>query len=425
MPVMTGTPRVSGAGGVSGISVVSKKRILFVDDEPNVLHGLQRMLRPMRDQWQMDFVGGAMEALEFLERQTVDVVVTDMRMPGMDGVALLERLVERHPRIVRIVLSGHAERESLMRAAAVAHQYLSKPCDPDVLRTKVTQAFALSTLLSDPRLNELTSRLKTLPTVSKAYQAVLSELDSPEASAARVADIVERDLSMTAKVLQLANSTFFGSGERVSTCRDAVELLGLETLKGLILSMEVFFRFERGGHCWYDVEALTRHSALVSRCAHTIARDQGAPSQMLAEAATAGMLHDVGKLVLADALGAEYTDTMRDRFGGGQAIWQIEWETFGASHAEVGAYLLGLWGLPEPVIAATAWHHRPSESGLREFSALTAVHAADVVAHRIERRRNSDRPVEAPDERYLESLALVGALPRWVELCIGREERND
>ena len=400
------------------------KRILFVDDEPNVLHGLQRMLRPMRDQWDMHFVGGAMAALELLERQGVDVVVTDMRMPGMDGVALLERLVERHPRIVRIVLSGHAERESLMRAAAVAHQYLSKPCEPDVLRSRVTQAFALSTLLSDARLNELATRLKTLPTVSTVYREVLSELDSPDASAARVAAVIERDLSMTAKLLQLANSTFFGSAEHVSTCRHAVELLGLDTVRGLILSMEVFFRFERDGQCWYDVDALTRHSARVSRCAHAIARDHGASPQMLSEVATAGMLHDVGKLVLADALGTEYTTALRERFGGNLAIWQIEQEAFGASHAEVGAYLLGLWGLPATVIAATAWHHRPSESGTREFSAITAVHAADVIAHRIERRANPDRPLEPPDEDYLESLALLDALPRWVQLCVRREERD-
>ena len=210
-------------------------------------------------------------------------------------------------------------------------------------------------------------------------------------SAARVAAVIERDLSMTAKLLQLANSTFFGSAEQVSTCRHAVELLGLDTVRGLILSMEVFFRFERDGQCWYDVDALTRHSARVSRCAHAIAPDHGASPQMLSEVATAGMLHDVGKLVLADALGMS-TTALRERFGGNLAIWQIEQEAFGASHAEVGAYLLGLWGLPATVIAATAWHHRPSESGTREFSAITAVHAADVIAHRIERRANPDRP---------------------------------
>jgi putative nucleotidyltransferase with HDIG domain len=278
--------------------------------------------------------------------------------------------------------------------------------------------------LSDARLNELATKLKTLPTVSTVYQEVLAELNSPQASAASVAAAIERDLSMTAKVLQLANSTFFGSAERVSTCRHAVELLGLDTVKGLILSMEVFFRFERDGQCWYDVDALTRHSARVSRCAHAIARDHGASPQLLSEAATAGMLHDVGKLVLADALGAEYTSVLRDRFSGNLPIWQIEQETFGASHAEVGAYLLGLWGLPESVIAATAWHHRPSESGTREFSALTAVHAADVIAHQIERQSNPDRPVEPPDDDYLDSLALRDAMPRWVRLCVHREERD-
>ena len=365
------------------------KRILFVDDEPNVLQGLQRMLRPMRHEWQMDFVGGATEALAFLERQTVDVVVTDMRMPGMDGVALLERLVERYPRIVRIVLSGHAERESLMRGAAVAHQYLSKPCDPDVLRTKVAQAFALSTLLSDARLNELASRLKTLPTMTTAYQDVRLELESPSASAGRVAAIVERDLSMTAKVLQLANSTCFGSSERVTTCRHAVELLGLETVKGLILSMEVFFRFERGGHCWYNVDALTRHSALVSRCARAIAHEQAATPQLLAEAATAGMLHDVGKLVLADALGGEYTDALHEGFGAGHAIWQIEREAFGSSHAEVGAYLLGLWGLPEAVIAAVSV--APSAVGERRGRVLRAHGGACGQRHRAPHRAPAKR----------------------------------
>jgi HD-like signal output (HDOD) protein len=136
------------------------------------------------------------------------------------------------------------------------------------------------------------------------------------------------------------------------------------------------------------------------------------------------MLHDVGKLVLADALGAEYTSVIRDRFNGNLAIWRIEQETFGASHAEVGAYLLGLWGLPESVIAATAWHHRPSESGDGEFSALTAVHAADVIAHQIERRSNPDRPTEPPDHDYLETLALPDAMPRWMQLCVGGEERD-
>jgi putative nucleotidyltransferase with HDIG domain len=396
------------------------KRVLFVDDEPNILQGLRRMLRPMRDEWQMDFAGSGREALDILSRDPADVVVTDMRMPEMDGATLLEHIVERHPRIVRIVLSGHAERDSLMRATALAHQYLGKPCDPDVLREKIAQAFALGTLLSDSRLNEVASRLTMLPALSGAYRDVLAELQSDDPCCARLAAMIERDLSMTAKLLQLANSSFFGQGARVCTCSDAVKLLGMDTVRGLVLSMQVFLRLEQDAHA-YDVGALTRHSARVSRCAQAIAREEGAPAPVLAEAATAGLLHDIGKLVLADALGAEYTATLRQRFGGAEAVWLIERDTFSASHAEVGAYLLGLWGLPQAVIAATAWHHRPSESTQQGFTVLTAVHAANVIAHRIERERNPDRPVEPPDGAYLDALGLSARLPAWQQLCSALE----
>jgi len=401
---------------------VAAKRILFVDDEPNVLHGLQRMLRPMRAQWQMEFVTGGLAALALIERQPVDVVVTDMRMPGMDGVALLERLVEQHPRIVRIVLSGHAERESLMRGAAVAHQYVSKPCEPDILRTKLTQAFGLSALLADERLNEVASRLKRLPALSQAYDQALIELDSASASTAAVASVIASDLGMTANVLQLANATCADESGRIATCREAVERLGLETIRGLILSMDVFGRFERDGQRGYDAAALARHSRLVAHCAQVVAKDQGAPPRAVAEAATAGLLHDVGKLVLANALGTEYTDVLRNGFGDGRAVWQIEADAFGASHAEVGAYLLGLWGFPEQIIAATAWHHRPAEIGTRELPAVTAVHAGDAIAHRLEQRDDPNRPAADPDRAYLEELGLADAMPRWLASCAKRDD---
>ena len=396
------------------------KRILFVDDEPNVLHGLQRMLRPMRAQWQMEFVTGGLAALAAIESHPVDVVVTDMRMPGMDGVALLERLVEQHPRIVRIVLSGHADRESLMRGAAVAHQYLSKPCEPDLLRTKLTQACGLSALLADERLNEAASRLKTLPALSRAYDEALIALDSASASSAAVAAVIAGDLGTTANVLQLANATCADESARIATCREAVERLGVETIRGLILSMEVFGRFERDGQRGYDAAALAGHSRLVAHCARVVAREQGAPPRAVAEAATAGLLHDVGKLVLADALGTEYTGVLRNGFGHGRAVWQLEADAFGASHAEVGAYLLGLWGFPQQIIAATAWHHRPAEIGTRGLLALTAVHAGDAIAHRLEQRDGPSRSTE-PDYGYLAELGLADAMPRWIASCAQRD----
>jgi putative nucleotidyltransferase with HDIG domain len=181
--------------------------------------------------------------------------------------------------------------------------------------------------------------------------------------------------------------------------------------------MDVLRQAGAGAGVPYDVPKLTRHSALVSRCAHTIARDAGADGHRLAEVTTAAMLHDIGKIVLADALGAEYTDVVRARFGSGRPIWQVEAEAFGGSHAAVGACLLGLWGLPDAVVAATAWHHDPRAGGDLEFTALTAVHAGNAVAHCLERDRNPERPVEPPDLAYLASLGLDNKMPRWLALC--------
>jgi len=111
-----------------------KKRVLFVDDEPRILDGRRRMLRSMRHEWKMSFAETGQEALAILANQPFDVVVVDMRMPGMDGVQLLSEVRKRH-QIIRIVLSGTADREAILRAVGLAHQYLSKPCDAETLKS--------------------------------------------------------------------------------------------------------------------------------------------------------------------------------------------------------------------------------------------------------------------------------------------------
>src|SRR5262245_37814840 len=99
------------------------KKILFVDDEPNVLQGLERMLRSMRHEWEMQFAMSGPAALERLAEQTFDVIVSDMRMPGMTGAQLLTEVSQRHPHIVRIILSGQADQEDILRSVGPTHQY--------------------------------------------------------------------------------------------------------------------------------------------------------------------------------------------------------------------------------------------------------------------------------------------------------------
>src|SRR6266496_1348956 len=247
------------------------KHVLFVDDEPNVLLGLQRSFHCMRHEWEMAFVNSGAAALEALAKHAFDVVVTDMRMPGIDGAALLEQMVIHYPNVARIVLSGHADAQTLLRAATRAHQYLSKPCDIRLLRAKISQALTMQELLSQPRLKELVSSLKSLPTLPSRHLELVTELESVDPTAERVTEIVSCDLGMTAKVLQLANSPFFGPQRRVATAREGIQALGVETIKALVISERMFSEFEYFGANRYDVVALGRHSISVSRCARIVA----------------------------------------------------------------------------------------------------------------------------------------------------------
>src|ERR1700758_5310713 len=141
------------------------ERILFVDDEPMVLDGVRRSLHAMRKDWEMSFVNSGHEALEAMAGQTFDIVVTDMRMPGMDGAQLLEEVKKRSPQSLRVILSGQSDRETILRSVNPTHQYLSKPCDGEELRTRLMRAFALKDLLENPELKGLVSKLDSLPSL--------------------------------------------------------------------------------------------------------------------------------------------------------------------------------------------------------------------------------------------------------------------
>src|SRR5690348_6552763 len=192
------------------------KRILFVDDEPKILEGLQRMLRPQRNEWEMAFAPGGEAALAMLAAENFDVIVSDMRMPGVDGAALLETVRANYPGMLRVILSGYTELEASYRAVPVAHQFLLKPCDPDALRIAIERATSLMQALNSRMLTGLVGSLQDLPSVPRAFAELRNALADPETSLDRVVKIVEQDVAISAKVLQLVNSAFFGVTREVS-----------------------------------------------------------------------------------------------------------------------------------------------------------------------------------------------------------------
>ena len=390
------------------------KRILFVDDEPLVLQGIERSLRSMRGEWEMEFATGGPEALDRMSHGPFDVVITDMRMPGMDGAHLLELVKAKFPRTVRMVLSGQSDRETILRSVGPTHQYLSKPCDVDELKQKLARAFALRDLLEDPHLKEIVCRLETVPSLPSLYVAVTEALRSPEASINEVGNIIAQDMGMSMKVLQLVNSAFFGLPCQVSNPRQAAALIGIDNIKALVLSLHVFSEFET------DLEEggtqLWKHSFATAGFAKAISCAQGAARAMIDDAFAAGLLHDVGRLILASASGKEYRKALQQASEKQTTIAAVEQEMFGCTHGRVGAYLLGIWGLPHTIVEAVAWHHDPAHAAPQGFCPLIAVHAADYYDHQIHSCPwFSEKP--ALDETLLSQLGLQERVSAWQKAC--------
>jgi HD-like signal output (HDOD) protein len=400
------------------------KRILFVDDEPMILEAIQHSLRSMRAEWEVTVANSGGEALEAMAVSPFDVVISDMRMPGMDGAQLLEQVKARFPRTVRIILSGQSDRETVLRSVGPSHQYLSKPCDVDELKQKLMRAFALRDMLDNPRLKEVLSRLKSVPSLPALYFAVTEALRSPETSLKQIGDLIEQDMGMCAKVLQLVNSAFFGLASHVSSPHQAIAMIGFENLKALVLSVEVFSGF--GGRPTPDLSVLWNHSMATASFAKAIAKVQLAARSIVDDAFAAGLLHDVGRLVLASAFADEYQKVLPRAAEPGVLLAVCEEEAFGCTHSVAGAYLLGLWGLADSVVEAVAWHHQPAHAQPTSFTALIAVHAADYYENQMQSKSGFGEN-SLIDEALLGQLGLQQQLAPWSKACeevISRSKRN-
>jgi len=354
------------------------KRILFVDDEPNVLGGLQRMLRSMRGQWDMEFVESGARALEEMAKRPFDVVVSDMRMPGMNGAELLRETMRLYPTTVRIVLSGHADRELVNQCVGVAHQYISKPCDPEQLKSLIQNATLIGGDLVDAEVKRIVGSIERLPSAPHLYMALEKALKDEDVTLQTLGDIIQQDMGMTAKTLKLVNSSFFGLRRTIETPHEAVAYLGIETIKGLVLANGIFENAHPLSIRAFTLDDLWHHSLHVAEGAKKLAILEGLSRSLQEEAFVGGVLHDLGVLVLASNFSKQYQHVAEMVLEEHISVPTAEQWEFGVTHAEIGAYLLGLWGIPASILKIVSLHHRPGVTQDNQFSPLLAVHLADV-----------------------------------------------
>jgi putative nucleotidyltransferase with HDIG domain len=388
----------------------SKKNfILFVDDDSLVLRGFQRSINKYCDHWEVEFAASGREALIKLSEKTFDAIVTDIHMPVMDGIQLLDEVSSIHPSVIRFVLSGNTSDAHLIRSIHLAHQIIPKPCAMEKIHDTVERACRLRGLLSDQQLLSIVTGIKTLPSVPRLYKDLLEKFQSDTASSQSIGNTIAQDAAMTAKILQLVNSAFFGMSEPISSPQKAVTFLGISTIRSLVLGLQVFSEFQSKINFPISVDNIWMHSLHVSNLAFMVARSLKLDHQECDDVRVAGILHDIGMLLSFQIPGFfENVKFMKNR----QISLESERKFLGTSHAEMGGYLLGLWGVPNLIVEAVTFHHSPENQGAAQPGMLTALHLANGL---LNMHQNGDAEIYASylDMPYLQKLGLVDHLKAW------------
>jgi putative nucleotidyltransferase with HDIG domain len=377
------------------------KRILFVDDEPPVLEGLRTRLHKLHTKWSMTFVDSGATAIERMQERPYDVIVSDMRMPGMDGAKLLEIVSGRWPETIRIVLSGYAELQQTVRLVPFAHQYLSKPCQPQQLENVIDRCLLLHDLLNRPGLRSLVGRIRALPTLPRIYTALQGIVKDENVTLADVAKLVSADTALAARVLQIVNSAFFRLARRISNVEQAVSYLGFQAIRNLAMSVEIFSRWSGKAPAALDLEKLQQHAHAVAAAANCLATKTPISDDTL----LAGLLHDIGYWVLTQECPDDLSRARQLAIAERIPLHVAENQVIGASHAEIGAYLLGIWGLPYAVVEAVAHHHQPERVIQTEFDVLAAL----VIGHSLAATDDASAfGADVPPDPKVDSRYLLG-----------------
>jgi len=395
--------------------------ILFVDDYVMVLDGLRRMLRSMSGKWRMHFVTSANEALALLGKGHFDMIVTDVQMREVSGIELLKRVRDMFPHVIRFVLSGCCREQTFNQAAAVAHQVIAKPCDTEKLKNLISRAFVLNKRIHKSRSGPIVSSIQSLPSMPRIYEEVVEVLRDSDRSARKVGQLIANDIGMSAKILQVANTSFCGARARIADPVRAVVHLGLETVGALILSEGIFSKLSEERVREFYLDGLQEHSIRVGRMARQICKMQHMSEESLEVAMMAGILHESGMIILA----SDFADQLREMIAESRRrrvpLYKIETDRLAVNHADVSGMLLDFWQLPQGIVEAVTFHHEPHLCPVQDFSVVAAVYAANAIDHEL-CSGLGDGYWEGVNMSYLQELGLEERWFQWRERLLKNRE---
>lgn len=393
-----------------------KIQILFVDDDPNVLSGLRRMLRSCRHHWQMHFAASGAEASKLIAKQPLDVIISDMKMPEVDGATLLTAASRSNPEIVRIVLSGQAEHDKIIEVVSVAHQFLSKPCESEHLQEVINNICKLQQNLGSRELRGIVTQVQGVPSLPENYTALAAAFAEGESAFDLIRTIVAGDIGLSAKVIQLVSSSFFGTPTPKCTAKIACDLLGFDLLSRLFHESDVFQPMSSETIGSMSFADLYNHSQQVARLAAEIARSIDCSEEATAIAQNAGLFHDIGRLILARHFPERFVDALKLSDKESLPLATAESQTFGSTHTALGSFLLSLWGVDPEVVAIVC--------NFRDFDQLdqdivrpaTAVYAANFL---VNEKLGKSQVNSLESSPHLQNVGCIDRIPQWRSLAEG------
>jgi len=395
-----------------------KRRICFAGFGEAEVESLRPAAAELRSSWECVFCADGEAALAKLARDMFAAMVVDLRMEGMSGVGLLQLIAGDYPGVLRFALGDFSDREAVAGNLGAPHQFIARPLNLKELTSIIERSLALDAWLSSDKLRSFVPRLGRLPGLPSTYFEVLKRAESPNATVESVGEIIAHDPALTARLLQTVNSAAAAMGEKITNPVEAVSVLGMDTVKSLVLCLQVFNQSAPAVAASISLDDLWRHSFAAAQLSRKIALWRTSDARLASDAFTAGLLHRVGQIVLTTNMAQAYADIVSEARQEGRSLPEMEQQKLGVTSAQIGAYLLGLWGMPLPLVEVAALCDTPGKSGGREFTLLTAVHVADVLAQ-------EDRPLAegliAPklDQEYLKAMDLPGETAEWRKALAG------
>lgn len=384
-------------------------KFLFVDDEIQLLEAIQDALRFKRREWDMRFVTSASEAIEHMKASPVDVIVSDMRMPIQDGASLLKWVSEHNPSTIRLILSGQATREATLQALTYSHQFLSKPCSPQTLVNVLEGLDTVLKRVNNPEALRIAGSAGKLGLIPAVYTEFNDLFNDPNISSEYLAAHVAQYPQVAGRMLQLANSAFFGAQTRVTSLSQAISYLGLDVLRAVLLGSNLFTVAETSswGPELRHVPELAVRSAMLAM--QLLPEGQGRSA-----AAMASMLKDIGLYIMAEVEPAKFAAMLADTRETATPFAELEAEYFGATHAEVGAHLLGFWGMPLALVEAVLCHHQPYGVAPESLYTVLATYFAEIASE--SPRVGKAELLSQLDQEYFVATGCQHLLNGWLDM---------